>query len=177
MMKAEEVRPTLIDVFPPPPWFGINALRRQAGQVVYKGRMVAPEGAYFIKENGSPLRLSDRELKERARYLKQWDRYALYEIRGEIRFYLGKRGRDAPLWRGNAYIYYDIHPNELRVVDLVVEENLRRRGFGTVLVRLVEDRARLYGVGNISGASTREGRAFWRSVGYTVDNSHMEKKL
>ncbi|MDP2953144.1 MAG: GNAT family N-acetyltransferase, partial [Chloroflexota bacterium] len=79
--------------------------------------------------------------------------------------------------RGDVYIYYDIHPDELRVVDVVVEENLRRKGFGTVLVRLVEDRARLYGVGSISGASTREGKAFWRHLGYTVDNAHMEKRL
>jgi len=149
-MQDDENRATLQDAFPPPPWFGLEALRRWRPGAKFKTRLEADEGTYFLKET-----IGYRGT-----------------VRGEIRFYRGKH-TTAPLWPGEALLYYDVVIDEgvakqVTIIETLTSPELQHRGFGSVLVRLMEDRARQYEVPTIRGHAMEESEAFWIAQGYTL---------
>jgi len=53
--------------------------------------------------------------------------------------------------------------------DIVVREQYRRRGLGSILVEQAEKRIKSFGLTYIAGIAKEAAEAFWESQGYTVD--------
>jgi len=83
----------------------------------------------------------------------------------------------------DAYLYweYEGYPkdtwNLARIQDTVVSFKIRRKGYGTMLVKHAEERMRLYGVKEISGTATEIGEKFWPSQGYKLADKQIRKSL
>ena len=80
----------------------------------------------------------------------------------------------------DGFIDYDISPEERegRILDIMT--TVRRIGLGRNLVALAEERMRQYGVIKVGGSShpsQQVARAFWSNMGYTFQNSEMQKTL
>jgi len=80
----------------------------------------------------------------------------------------------------DGFIYYDISPEEKegRILDIMT--TIRRKGLGRNLVAVAEERMRQYGVIKVSGSShpsQQVARAFWSNMGYTFQDSEMQKTL
>ena len=145
---VEEIKPSIFDTLPPlPSPATINALWFPMifQGIKFMGRMQVEEGTYFVKETTITSDI----------------------IRGEIRFYRGAHKR-APLFPGDAYMYYDIDAIEGRIVDIVVQPALRRHRFAETLVKLAEARMKQHYVELVYGTSLEGALDFWRAIGYTV---------
>ena len=116
---------------------------------------------------------------ERARYTPS----RIKVVRGEIRPYINwiqEAEEDWPIMLSDGFIYYDISPEERggRILDIMT--TVRRIGLGRDLVALAEERMRQYGVIKVGGSShpsQQVARAFWSNMGYTFQNSEMQKDL
>jgi len=104
-------------------------------------------------------------------------------VRGEIRQYINwiqEAEEDWPIMLSDGFIYYDISPEEKegRILDIMT--TIRRIGLGRNLVAAAEERMRQYGVIKVSGSShpsQQVARAFWSNMGYTFQDSEMQKTL
>lgn len=104
-------------------------------------------------------------------------------IRGEIRPYTNWHDTPKEHWErmlSDGFIYYDIYPDEKagRIIDTLTTK--RRMGLGRSLVNIAEERMRHYGVRKIGGsahASAIGARAFWSKLGFTFQDSEMQKVL
>ena len=104
-------------------------------------------------------------------------------VRGEIRPYVNwiqEAEEDWPIMLSDGFIYYNIYPEEKegRILDILT--TIRRIGLGRNLVAVAEERMRQYGVIKVRGSShpsQRVARAFWSNMGYTFQDSEMQKTL
>jgi len=116
---------------------------------------------------------------ERARYTPS----RIKVVRGEIRPYINwiqEAEEDWPIMLSDGFIYYDISPEEKegRILDIMT--TIRRIGLGRNLVAIAEERMRQYGVIKVSGSShpsQQVARGFWSNMGYTFQDSEMQKTL
>ena len=116
---------------------------------------------------------------ERARYTPS----RIKIVRGEIRPYINwiqEAEEDWPIMLSDGFIYYNIYPEEKegRILDIMT--TIRRIGLGRNLVAVAEERMRQYGVIKVSGSShpsQQVARAFWSNMGYTFQDSEMQKTL
>jgi len=116
---------------------------------------------------------------ERARYTPS----RIKIVRGEIRPYINwiqEAEEDWPIMLSDGFIYYSIYPEEKegRILDIMT--TIRRIGLGRNLVAVAEERMRQYGVIKVSGSShpsQQVARAFWSNMGYTFQDSEMQKTL
>jgi len=104
-------------------------------------------------------------------------------VRGEIRPYVNwiqEAEEDLPIMLSDGFIYYDISPEEKKGRILDIMTTIRRIGLGRNLVALAEERMRQYGVIKVSGSShpsQQVARDFWSNMGYTFQDSEMQKTL
>ena len=116
---------------------------------------------------------------ERARYTPG----RIKTVRGEIRPYINwiqEVEEDLPIMLSDGFIYYDISPEEKKGRILDIMTTIRRIGLGRNLVALAEERMRKYGVITVSGSShpsQQVARDFWSNMGYTFQDSEMQKTL
>jgi len=71
---------------------------------------------------------------------------------------------------GNTRISYRAHQDdkEGRIVDLIVQEKYRGRGFARKLVEIAETRFSHHGVIKVNGHAEPEVHDFWRKLGYQI---------
>ena len=145
---------------------------------VSKGKVDWAEGKLLVQQS----------VKRDGVLYQVWERasYTLSRIkivRGEIRPYINwiqEAEEDWPIMLSDGFIYYNIYPEEKegRILDIMT--TIRRIGLGRNLVAVAEERMRQYGVIKVSGSShpsQQVARAFWSNMGYTFQDSEMQKTL
>jgi len=145
---------------------------------VSKGKVDWAEGKLLFQESLEVAGVL-YQVWERAKYTSSGKKI----VRGEIRPYsnfIQEAEEDWPIMLSDGFIYYDISPEERegRILDIMT--TVRRIGLGRNLVALAEERMRQYGVIKVGGSShpsQQVARAFWSNMGYTFQNSEMQKTL